>query len=66
MVKIISLELVFDAVSVGVFFCVDREIIDKVIGDFSFKNVEICENSRESISVVKFKNFNIISRGINN
>ena len=55
MVKIISLELVFDA------FCVDREIINKVIGDFSFKNIEIYENSRESISVVKFKNFNIIS-----
>ena len=59
MVKIISLELVFGAVS-------DREIINKVIGDFSFKNIEIYENSRESISVVKFKNFNIISRGINN
>ena len=47
-------------------FCVDREIINKIIGDFSFKNIEIYENSRESISVVKFKNFNIISRGINN
>ena len=65
MVKIISLELAFDAVSVGVFFCVDREIINKVIGDLSFKNIEIYENSRESISVVKFKNFIIISRGIN-